>query len=659
MEETRILAPGHTMCAGCGVAIAINMLSRACPRDVIICNATSCLEVTTSAYPTTAWNVPWIHAAFENASSVASGVETAVRRMGKDWKVIAIAGDGGTFDIGLQALSGMLERGHKVTQVCVDNEAYMNCLSTSSTIMTKDGLKNITDVRVGEEIYAFDQKTHKLVLKKCSGVFNNGTKDVYNLETLHHSIKATSNHPFLVLKRNGRGRSNSLVWKTLSEVKVGDEIVALKNLEGGRPFRFDIKKVKKGDYKVNRLNEINIPEHSGPELMKYLGIWVGDGWTRPMRGEVGFALPEGTGARDTLLDLNSEVFDIDTRTDDSYVYVNSVNLARFIDSLGFGSGARNKKIPPWVFTLTKEEKENFVQGLMLSDGYKINGSYRYVSASHELLKTLRLFLQTFGWRVGKIHKQKKEKGTWVVYRDLLKDSEYGYICFSRRKKWNVVKYPEQYKYQNFLIDNEHFEMEKVRGITHSGKEPTLDLRIDGEHNFIADGMVVHNTGIQRSGGTPYGAWTTTSPPGKKTIGKEEWKKPLDEIIAAHRIPYVATASIAHPADLISKMKKALEKQPSFVHILCPCPTGWKSDVSDSVNLAKLAVETGMWALYEIEDRSFRVTKRPSKKPVGDYLKRQGRFRHLNEKAIRKIQNNIDERWKELELLEKNGGKLLY
>ncbi len=293
MEETRILAPGHTMCAGCGVAIAVNMLSRACPKDVIVCNATSCLEVTTSAYPTTAWNVPWIHAAFETASSLASGVEAAVKRMGKDWKVIAIAGDGGTFDIGLQALSGMLERGHHVTQICVDNEAYMN------------------------------------------------------------------------------------------------------------------------------------------------------------------------------------------------------------------------------------------------------------------------------------------------------------------------------------------------------------------------------TGIQRSGGTPYGAWTTTSPPGKKTIGKEEQKKPLDEIVAAHKIPYVATASIAYPADLIAKMKKALKKQPSFVHILCPCPTGWKSDVSDSVNLARLAVETGMWALYEIEDRNFRVTKKAARKPVGEYLKRQGRFKHLDEKTIREIQNTIDDRWKELDRLEKQGGKLLY
>ena len=282
------------MCAGCGVAIAIHQISKACQDDVIIVCATSCLEVTTSAYPTTAWKVPWIHAAFETASSVASGVEAAVKKLGKNWKVIAIAGDGGTFDIGLQALSGMLERGHKVTQICVDNEAYMN------------------------------------------------------------------------------------------------------------------------------------------------------------------------------------------------------------------------------------------------------------------------------------------------------------------------------------------------------------------------------TGIQRSGGTPYGAWTTTSPPGKKSVGKQEWKKPLAEIVAAHRIPYVASASIAFYPDLVAKVKKALEKQPSFLHIQCPCPTGWKSDVSQSVKIARLAVETGMWILYEIEDGRLRITRRvKERKPVEEYLKTQGRFKHLTPEDIEKIQKHVDGSWEEIEEREKCGLKFLY
>jgi len=287
------LSPGHSMCSGCGIAIAMNLISRACPKNLIVSSATGCLEVTTSTYPLTSWNVPFIHAAFETASSVASGIEAAARKLGKDWKVMAIAGDGGTFDIGFQALSGMLERGHKITQVCLDNECYAN------------------------------------------------------------------------------------------------------------------------------------------------------------------------------------------------------------------------------------------------------------------------------------------------------------------------------------------------------------------------------TGVQRSGATPYGAWTTTSPPGKCSIGKQRPKKPIAEIVAAHKVPYVATASIAYPPDLISKVKKAFEKQPSFVHIHCPCPTGWKFDSSQTIELARKAVETGMWILYEIEDGRLRITRRAEKKdrpPVEEYLKLQGRFKHLKalpkESAI--IQEYVNSEWERIEKIELSG-----
>jgi len=290
--KKNLIAPGHTMCPGCGVAIAVNMVSRGAPKNVIVSNATSCLEVTTSMYPTTAWNVPWVHCAFENASSLASGMEAAIKSLGKDWKVMAIAGDGGTFDIGFQALSGMMERGHKVTQICVDNECYAN------------------------------------------------------------------------------------------------------------------------------------------------------------------------------------------------------------------------------------------------------------------------------------------------------------------------------------------------------------------------------TGVQRSGATPYGAWTTTSPPGKKSIGKQQFKKPIAEIVAAHKIPYVASASIAYPTDLIGKVKKAFENQPSFVHIHCPCPTGWKFGSADTVKVGRLAVETGAWVLYEIESGQLRITQRVARrKPVEEYLKTQGRFKHLQAEEIKTIQQHVDSENERLEHIEKSGVKL--
>ena len=119
---------GHTACAGCGQAIAAKLVIEAAGPNTIVVNNTGCLEVFSTKYPETAWNVPWIHSLFENASAVASGVEAALKYLGtKDSiNVIAQGGDGSTADIGLQALSGMFERGHDILYVCYDNEAYMN-----------------------------------------------------------------------------------------------------------------------------------------------------------------------------------------------------------------------------------------------------------------------------------------------------------------------------------------------------------------------------------------------------------------------------------------------------------------------------------------------------------------------------------------------------
>ncbi|MEX0973838.1 MAG: thiamine pyrophosphate-dependent enzyme [Bacillota bacterium] len=129
-----VLAPGHRLCAGCGAPIVVRQIVRAAHAPVVIGNATGCLEVSTSVYPYTSWNTPWIHTAFENAAATLSGVETAYRSLKKQGKIdkdqeikfVAFGGDGGTYDIGFQSLSGAMERNHKMVYVCYDNEAYMN-----------------------------------------------------------------------------------------------------------------------------------------------------------------------------------------------------------------------------------------------------------------------------------------------------------------------------------------------------------------------------------------------------------------------------------------------------------------------------------------------------------------------------------------------------
>jgi len=128
------LRGGHALCQGCGAPMVVRTIVNTIDTPVVIVSATGCVEVATSRFPTTAWNVPWLHVAFENAAAVVSGVETAYRSLAKrdalpqDGPItfLVLAGDGGTYDIGLQALSGALERGHRFIFVCYDNEAYMN-----------------------------------------------------------------------------------------------------------------------------------------------------------------------------------------------------------------------------------------------------------------------------------------------------------------------------------------------------------------------------------------------------------------------------------------------------------------------------------------------------------------------------------------------------
>jgi len=162
-----------------------------------------------------------------------------------------------------------------------------------------------------------------------------------------------------------------------------------------------------------------------------------------------------------------------------------------------------------------------------------------------------------------------------------------------------------------------------------------------------DNEAYMNTGIQRSSATPYGAWTTTTP---VKHFKNRPKKDIVAIMAAHQIPYVATASVGYPEDLFKKVKKAKSFQGTkFLHIYAPCPTGWKSRPEDTVKLARLVVQTAIFPLYEIEEgEKYTLNiKLREKKPIDEYLRFQGRFRHLQEEEIMFMQKNVDIKWEKL------------
>jgi pyruvate ferredoxin oxidoreductase beta subunit len=202
-------------------------------------------------------------------------------------------------------------------------------------------------------------------------------------------------------------------------------------------------------------------------------------------------------------------------------------------------------------------------------------------------------------------------------------------------------------------------------VGYGGDGATMDIGIQAlsgalerGHNFVYmcfDNEAYMNTGIQRSSGTPFGAGTTTSPPGKKSIGQSTWKKNLPAIAVAHNIPYVATASPAFPVDLMNKVKKAaMVPGPAYLHIYSPCPTGWRCGIDESVQMARLAVQSKVFPLYEVIDGQYVLSRKVAKpKPITEYFKPQRRFRHLTEADVAKIQERIDAEYEDI--LKKCGG----
>jgi len=187
----------------------------------------------------------------------------------------------------------------------------------------------------------------------------------------------------------------------------------------------------------------------------------------------------------------------------------------------------------------------------------------------------------------------------------------------------------------------------------------LSGALERGHDFLYvcfDNEAYMNTGIQRSSSTPYGASTTTAPAGKKSIGQLTWKKNLPAIAVAHDIPYVATASPSYPFDLMEKVAKgAATPGPAYIHVLSVCPTGWRSAADLTIRLGRLAVETAIFPLYEVENGRYKLSFDPPKlRPVTDYLKLQGRFRHLTPEDIDKIQSRVIKEYEKLKAQVKLG-----
>lgn len=207
---------------------------------------------------------------------------------------------------------------------------------------------------------------------------------------------------------------------------------------------------------------------------------------------------------------------------------------------------------------------------------------------------------------------------------------------------------------------------KIKFIAFGGDGGTYDIglqalsgALERGHDFLYvcyDNGAYMNTGIQRSSATPRGAATTTTPAGKAIPGKQQRRKNLTEICAAHGIAYAAQSTAGRWQDLTKKAAKAIEVDgPAFLNVLAPCPRGWRYPTPDLLSICKLAHDTCYWPLYEIEDGKYTISYKPKEKlPIEEFLKPQGRFRHMmapgNEGLIAQLQADVDSEWERLLLL---------
>lgn len=230
----------------------------------------------------------------------------------------------------------------------------------------------------------------------------------------------------------------------------------------------------------------------------------------------------------------------------------------------------------------------------------------------------------------------------------LSGAEAAYVAMKRKGTTN-----DNYKFIAFAGDGGTYDigLQSLSGAMERGHDMLYVCYDNGAYM---------NTGIQRSSATPAGADTTTTPAGKVSIGKKQFRKDLTQIMAGHHLPYVAQTVPAVPGtkymfDLYNKSDRAINefKGAKFINVLTPCPRGWRCDTATELDLIKLAVDTCFWPLYEVVDGQYKLNYKPANKlPIEEWLKPQGRFRHLfkgeeGKAKIAAIQAEVDKRWEQL------------
>jgi Fe-S cluster assembly scaffold protein SufB len=384
-------------------------------------------------------------------------------------------------------------------------DANLGCLAGETKIFTKNsGLKRLDEIKPGDWVYGLDFDSLRPAAFRVKGKKMTGHKQVYQLFIEGREIKATDNHPFLVLTRQTSKGMKGLVrisgfnfsWKQLKDVNRNDLIAYVRQLpDEGQIKKLDFHYEGKGKGQYLKY-KINFPRQTNEQLMWFLGVYIGDGYCekdkrygRNIPRRVYFAVPPQDRARRKLTQAIKQIFGVNYKPKGICITIPSTSIASFIFHLGFGGIARTKQVPDWVFTLPIKQKLAFLEGILDSDGY-VSSSYQIVftSVNQLLLEQVQLLAISCGLKTYKIRSYKTKRK--LALGKEVREYETHQFCLSSHDLKVIRTHRIGIKNTDSFIG-----FARPSNIKFLGVQPVYDIEIDKAHNFFANGIVVHNSKV--------------------------------------------------------------------------------------------------------------------------------------------------------------------
>jgi Fe-S cluster assembly scaffold protein SufB len=404
----------------------------------------------------------------------------------------------------------------------------LGCLVGNSKVFTKKGVKNIKDIKPGEELFVWDEKTNSIKESIVNKKIFSGDKIVYKVEAGGREIEASSNHPFLNLVRRKNKPEHKkgffhTEWKPLEELKIGDIIGISKKLPiKGKNYtlpKIEIGKVTKSNNQYSKFEmntshlynkKIIIPKETNADFMWLMGLILGDGHIDISNNKINIATHQNEDYREYLITLLKKLFNYTvTEKKERYIIINSKVLCQLFTELGLSGTANSKKIPEWVFNLPENQKLSFLAGYVDSDGHVSGNGLYLTSINKDILESVRILGIQIGLEFSKIFQHGKAriveirgikanaKDSWRIAISGERIKEIPLKCKIKREK--LIKLKKRRKDisaegMNFKSKTtEEIGFVRINKIQEIGLKPTFDIEVKDYSNFIANGLVVHNS----------------------------------------------------------------------------------------------------------------------------------------------------------------------